>query len=115
MLIESKLHKRINGNIGGEPFDVVFDSDGRAEVEEVVGDYLLRLHAAERISKVTEEKKADIDINAMTSFIKPVSVEAKNLSDMSLGELKAEASRLNIKLGIGKTQKQIIAKIEGSK
>lgn len=144
MLIESELHKQINGNIEGEPFDVVFDSDGRAEVEEAVGELLLRLHAAKKITEAAEKEvsksidemlkemefsttgnislaKEDMSeiipqVEAITvEPAKSIEVETKKLSDMSLSELKAEASRLNIKIGTGKTQKQIIAKIEGGK
>ena len=49
MLIESKQHKQINGNLDGKPFEVVFDSDGRAEVEESVGEFLLGAAGAKRI------------------------------------------------------------------
>lgn len=133
MLIESKLHKEINGNIEGTPFNVAFDSDGRADVEEAVGEFLLRLHAADKIVKEIEEtidteiEEKDVG-DADNLFNKELTTnettlqsnivkqeENKELSEMSLSELKAEASRRGIKIGPGKTQKQIIAKIEGGK
>ena len=125
MLIESKLHKEINGNIEGESFNVVFDSEGRAEVEEVVGEFLLRLRAADKVVEAIEETNIKDEDNLFT--VEPTTNETtpqldivnkedgKELSKMSLTELKAEASRLGIKIGPGKTQKQIIAKIEGGK
>ena len=125
MLIKSELHKEINGNIEGESFNVVFDSEGRAEVEEVVGEFLLRLRAANKVVEEIEETVSKDEENLFTKEsasdeIGPQSdnvkqEEGKELSEMSLTELKAEASRLGIKIGPGKTQKQIIAKIEGGK
>lgn len=137
MKIESKLHKQINGNIEGMLFNVVFDPDGRADVEEAVGEYLLRLRAVEKaeikksLAEIINEKLEEMEFSptrgifpgeAKDSPIPQIikeehigTIEPKNLSDMSLSELKTEASRLNIKIGVGKTKNQIIALIEGAK
>lgn len=58
MFIRSKQHKAINGHVDGEPYHVFFDEDGYAEVDESVGDQLLRIHAAEAVQ---EQDSPDIE------------------------------------------------------
>ncbi len=62
MKIES-THKALTGTLDEEPFFVSFVG-GVAEVEEAVGEYLLRLRAASRIvEERTEEDETAEDIS----------------------------------------------------
>ena len=64
MKIQS-THKALTGTLDKEPFFVSFVG-GVAEVEEAVGEYLLRLHAASRIiEEHTEESETTADISSL--------------------------------------------------
>ncbi len=54
MKIRSNKHKAIQGHVNGQPYHVFFNEDGVADVEEAVGEQLLRLSACE---KVVESKE----------------------------------------------------------
>ena len=45
MKIRSNKHKAIQGHVNGQPYHVFFNEDGVADVEEAVGEQLLRLSA----------------------------------------------------------------------
>lgn len=58
MKLFSKEHREIAGSVDDIPFEVQFDKDGYAEVEdEAVGNYLLQLQAALLVPEATNEPK----------------------------------------------------------
>lgn len=83
MLIESKQHKEIVGHVNGTPYHVFFDADGRSEVEQAVGEQLLRLSAAEE-------------------------VQSTGLQAMSVSDLRSYAKEHGITLGQARNKDDII-------
>lgn len=90
MIIYSKEHKEIVGHVDGEPFRVLFDEDGYAEVEEAVGALLLQLQAASPVQEETD------------------------LDKMNLSQLKRYAKKNGIDLGDATKKADILEKIKGA-
>lgn len=90
MLIRSKQHKAINGHVDGEPFSVHFDEDGYAEVDDAVGEQLLRLRSAEVVS----------------------TPETKDVSKMNVPQLKKYAKEHGIDIGEATKKAEILPIIE---
>lgn len=93
MLIQSKLHKEIVGRADGQPYHVLFDADGYAEVEEAVGGQLLRLHAAEAV---------------------PESEDTADIRKMNPAQLKKYAKDNGIDVGDASKKAELLAIIEGA-
>jgi len=89
LIIESKQHKEIVGHVNGTPYHVFFDADGRAEVEDAVGEQLLRIQA-----------------------VVSVQPTEKSLDDMTVKELKKYAIDNDIELGDASKKEDIIARIK---
>lgn len=76
MLIRS-IHKEINGNLDGKPFEVVFDSNGEATVNDAVGEYLRQLNSAE----IVPEDESESDNQEKESKELDVVTEVKEKSE----------------------------------
>lgn len=88
MIIESKQHKEIVGHVNRIPYHVFFDAFGHSEVEQAVGEQLLRLSAA-------------------------VEVQSAGLQGMSVADLRVYAKEHDITLGQARNKDDIIKVIEG--
>lgn len=103
-------HKKINGNVNGNSFEVAFDANGEADVDEAVGEFLLRLHSATLIPEKEEEPKTDDGAD----LYKEEPTAQKQLTEMTMKELQAEAERLEIDVAGLRTKPEVLVKIQSS-
>ncbi|UOF90779.1 hypothetical protein LSG31_00405 [Fodinisporobacter ferrooxydans] len=89
MFVQSKIHRELVGHVDGEPYRVLFDADGIAEVDDAVGEQLLQLGSATQfqMSNTTD------------------------ITKMNLPQLKKYASENGIDLGDATKKPEILEKI----
>lgn len=92
--------------MNGTPYHVFFDPRGIAEVDEAVGEQLLRLSDAVEVKEEIPNGKSAPKISDTS--------DAPSVASMTVKELREYASSHEISLGGARTKEEILAAIEGA-